>query len=615
MRLLYAKRQNSYGTNYVICAADAATQCSSPPRAIQTVDTFADSCKILTDSLGVSVSDTNAFQAGFVEVVKSAIALFADQNGGVNLAGSGSGSGEEEEKTDVLDLVAPFGSSVSGPIVITSNSGAVVTSSQEWSFIEPGQITAVVPSSGQHGALVTIVGTNLRGGGTEVLSVSLGQFDAKIEGESNERITVTIPPAPASGGVEITLVTSSGAIIREISGLWQFSEPGVIGTISPSSGQLKSIVTIEGTDLRSGGERIVSVTLNEVEVQKISFESDTVITVVAARGDVGHGDIVVTSNTNSFIVGVGKWDYHAEGVIGSITPDSGVLGTQVTIRGVHLYGGASAIDTVSLANILVESIDKSSNTEIIVTAANRTAIPGGTCTFCHSTCATCSGPGSDECTSCPELLTLSTSGSCSSVCVDGLYRDVAGVVEATVEASMDGVVAQFYTSALQEDFARLLSARLVLNAPVQGSGNSVDGSGGSADPIASVAVTNVVANSAGNGAVLTIKIGADQSLYEEIAELTRTTLVESSFVQDLKDTGKYPYTQKVASGDVAVSTGTMCQQCDDSCDTCIEGSDESCALCSKDRVRLDRSCLKECPETMFYDTTDERCKTHRMRKG
>jgi len=288
----------------------------------------------------------------------------------VTLAGENGRNPTGDDST--ITLVAPEASDFAGVVVIVSDTGAIVTSTDDWTFIEAGQIVSVAPNSGQHGARVTITGSNLLGGSSQILSATLNGLETVIDSQTNEQLVVIVPVSSSSGAVDIVLVAKSGAVVTG-SSLWQFTEPAVVAPLSPAFGQFKSSVEITGSNLRTGANEIVSVTLSGVEVLEIVSESETLIEIVAASGPVGLGDVVITSDSGSFVVAEASFKYHEEGEIVSTEPNSGVLGTRVTLHGTNPFGGGNEITELTRANIFVESIDFQNNTMVVVTAANATA--------------------------------------------------------------------------------------------------------------------------------------------------------------------------------------------------------------------------------------------------
>ena len=288
-----------------------------------------------------------------------------------------------------IEFVVVESTQSSVTITITADTGAIVTSDDNaWTFVA-SSITSVTPSSGQNGTEVTILGLNLFGGGQSVQRVFLGDTEARIVQDGNGEIGLIAVDGAGNG---ITIIANTGALISADTG-WAYTAPGAITSVTPGTGQLLTRVVISGSNLRGGGGAVASVTLASVEVLSIESESDTQVEVIAAQSTPVSGAVVLVANSGAVVTGYSMWQYVQEGNIATISPTSGVLGTQVTLEGSNLLGGGSVLTQVTLANLLVESIDFQSNTRVVVTAANRTGLLGGTCTLCDASCETCGGSG------------------------------------------------------------------------------------------------------------------------------------------------------------------------------------------------------------------------------
>jgi hypothetical protein len=141
--------------------------------------------------------------------------------------------------------------------------------------------------------------------------------------------------------------------------------------VTPASGQKGTLVNITGSGLLGHGSAVVSVTLAGVAVQNLVVSNeDTFVTVSAAEKlAAGPGDVVVTADTGATVTAVNGWTYLAQGVIASVTPASGQIGTRVTIRGSNLLGGGSSFLHVRLAGVEVQSITSQSDALVEVVAA------------------------------------------------------------------------------------------------------------------------------------------------------------------------------------------------------------------------------------------------------
>ena len=123
----------------------------------------------------------------------------------------------------------------------------------------------------------------------------------------------------------------TGAVVRKVDG-WEYVAQGVVSTVSPNRGQFGTLVTISGTNLRSGANRVQQVTLAGKEAV-IRNESNTQVIVVASAGPSGGllGDVVLTSSSGSFVSLRDSFTYVQAGDIDSVLPFRGQVNTIVTI--------------------------------------------------------------------------------------------------------------------------------------------------------------------------------------------------------------------------------------------------------------------------------------------
>jgi hypothetical protein len=72
------------------------------------------------------------------------------------------------ETADSVEVVVDHGPSVEtiGDVVITADSGAEITASSGWKYLQPGRISTVNPEQGRVNSKITIFGRDLCGGGS-----------------------------------------------------------------------------------------------------------------------------------------------------------------------------------------------------------------------------------------------------------------------------------------------------------------------------------------------------------------------------------------------------------------------------------------------------------------
>ncbi|MBS0284456.1 MAG: IPT/TIG domain-containing protein, partial [Proteobacteria bacterium] len=269
-----------------------------------------------------------------------------------------------------------------GNVVLTANTGAVVTKVGGFQYLSNGVITQVQPSSGQYGTVVAILGQRLLGGGSSVASVTLGGSAASlvVGGAANDtRIDVVAgTEVSGPGPVAVVVTSSSGSVVSAV--LWTWLTRGSIATVQPGYGQAGTRVTISGTGLLGGGSSVASLTLAGVAVQQVVSSTNSQIVVIAsASGSASNnvlGNTVIVADTGAIVTKSSSWQYLDRPVISLVTPSSGQAGTVVNITGTGLLGGGLTTSSVTLAGVAVASIVSVSNTEIVVVAGAGAATVG-----------------------------------------------------------------------------------------------------------------------------------------------------------------------------------------------------------------------------------------------
>ena len=257
-------------------------------------------------------------------------------------------------------------------ITIVSDTGAIITFTDGFTIITPGNIGSVTPSSGQYGTLVTITGMGLLEGDKDLVSVTLTGTDAVVIGTPNDT-TIVVSAGASNFSIIgfVSIITSTGAeIVSNQSNQFQYLMPGIVNSVSPTNGSQGTIVTITGQDMLNGGSLASIVTLGEITAEIIE-SNDTLITVLAGTGGNGTapaGDIIITSNTGSIVTHSSAWTYTELGNISSFSPSSGQQGVIVMIEGDGLLADQEDdIMYIELAGIMATVIEKTS-TKIVVEA-------------------------------------------------------------------------------------------------------------------------------------------------------------------------------------------------------------------------------------------------------
>ena len=280
--------------------------------------------------------------------------------------------------TVIVDAQAGGVAGVAVDVTIVANTGARVVAAGGWTPVSAGVISAVTPNNGQGGSRVNITGSNLLGGGSSIVSVSLaGVSVASIaEGKSNTIVRVVAGVSASSGSGDVVPVANTGATVTLVGG-FTYLTAGSISTVTPSSGQDGTLVEIAFANFIHGGESIVSVSFGSTPAASFVQVSNTLVRAVLQHASAGVVDVRLVSSTGAVVDSLGGFTYLVRGVISSVSPNTGQDGSSVVISGLRLLGGGSSITSVTLAGVPVVSITSFSDSSVVVeTAFSASAGPG-----------------------------------------------------------------------------------------------------------------------------------------------------------------------------------------------------------------------------------------------
>ena len=357
--------------------------------------------------------------------------------------------------------------SFGGPVVITAESGAILTHTTNFTYLQEGIIFSVTPSQGQNETITEIKGQDLFGGGTSLDYVQLAGVTANIDTVSSNTtcVRVTARENPSSNNSSITgdilLRSNTGARVRRVDG-WTYVQRGVIDTITPQSGQYGTVISIMGQRLLSGSTGTPQVTIGGVTVT-VTSSNDTMITGVV--GDPAHGDayndtVSITSSDGGLLMTNFVWSFNQRGIIANFTPTEGDNEELITITGTNLLGSGTMIVEVLVAGInamsftvnntygtitagilteandIIGPIRLIANTGAIVESTgmytfsspcrtDQFVVPNSnpvTCGDCDSVCDTCAGPTDSDCRQCSStsfiVQTNGTAVQCTAQCIE-----------------------------------------------------------------------------------------------------------------------------------------------------------------------------------------------------
>ncbi|EGD83315.1 hypothetical protein PTSG_03923 [Salpingoeca rosetta] len=272
------------------------------------------------------------------------------------------------------------GAATMGTVRLTADTGAIVSSAGMFTYIEPGNITAVSPAQGVLGTTVTITGTNLLGGAMTLSSVTIGNVSATVTSATNTQVVVQAGHKAASMAPEDIVITASTGARINGTALFTYQEPGVIAQVQPSSGAFGTRITITGTNLRTNGTAVTNVTLNGVQATVVSENSTRVVITAGSFAGAGAGDVKVFSNLGTYALLSNGFTYVGPPLITDVSPAVGITGSEVTVTGSSLLAGGTRIVRATLANVNASQILIGNRNFIVVLVAGQNPNPSANTT-------------------------------------------------------------------------------------------------------------------------------------------------------------------------------------------------------------------------------------------
>ena len=249
-------------------------------------------------------------------------------------------------------VTVPTGA-VTGSVVVTV--GTQASNGVTFTVTTPAPaITSLNPNSGPVGTAVTITGTNF--GATQGTStIKFNGTTATATSWSDTSIAVAVPAGATTGNVVMTVGTqaSNGVTFTVTT-----PAPAIV-SLNPNSGPVGTAVTITGTNFGST-QGTSTVTFGGTAATTTSWSATSIGVTVPTGATTGN--VVVTvgtqaSNGMPFTVGP---------TISSLNPNSGAVGTPVTITGMN-FGATQGTSMVTFNGIAVGSYTSWSSTSIVVT--------------------------------------------------------------------------------------------------------------------------------------------------------------------------------------------------------------------------------------------------------
>lgn len=233
------------------------------------------------------------------------------------------------------------------PVEITSNTGAIVTSTSNFTV---AAIESVTPNRGQPGTIVTIRGRALLSGFPtsmpQVFLSDLFTLATLIRASSSEIVVMAQAPpllnptaATGTGMPPPQVIGVPGHVVIEVMDGsrrfnvsddmgWQYEESGVIDMVIPGFGQFGTLVTISGRNLLAYGNSLTHVTVGDVNATVLSGATDsTVQLLIPDSTTTGLVSIVLFSDTGAEVSGFMVFEYRERGNVSAVAPSRGQNGT------------------------------------------------------------------------------------------------------------------------------------------------------------------------------------------------------------------------------------------------------------------------------------------------
>lgn len=210
-------------------------------------------------------------------------------------------------------ITAVLGSGTTGYVRVETAGGTDSLSG----FSHAPTITSFTPTSADGGSSITINGF----GFINVTSVVIGTYGASYTVNSSTKITVTVPPSTSSGSVTVTTWAGTATLAG-----FNFIPAPTISTYYPKLTGAGGSVLITGQNFTN----VSAVRFGGVAATSFVVNSPTSITAIVPATTSGTVTVTTspggTATANGFI-------YISTPVISSFSPESGVIGTTVSLFG------------------------------------------------------------------------------------------------------------------------------------------------------------------------------------------------------------------------------------------------------------------------------------------
>jgi Big-like domain-containing protein/K319-like protein/IPT/TIG domain-containing protein len=285
----------------------------------------------------------------------------------------------------MMQATVPAGAST-GPITVTNPAGTA-TSAAAFTVITPPTITFFTPGSGPVGTQVAVHGAHF----ASTQAVAFNGVSAAFTVVADTMLQATVPAGANTGPIAVTNADGTGISATPFSVI----APPVMSSFAPSSGPVGAVVSVYGMHLAT----TQTVTFNGAPAG-FTVDADTLLR-ATVPGGATSGPIAVTTPAGT-AASAGTFTVLVPPVITFFAPASGLVGSEVTVHGMHFantqavtFNGLAAGFTVDADTVLRAIVPTGASTgPIAVTNPDGTATSSGVFTVIGAPVITSFAPGS-----------------------------------------------------------------------------------------------------------------------------------------------------------------------------------------------------------------------------
>jgi len=374
-----AAAPTSWSATSIVAPVPAGASTGS---VVVTVGGVASNGVVFTVGSTPSITGLNPNSAAAGTAVTIAGANFGASQGSSTITFNGTAATPTSWSATSIVAPVPAGAS-SGNVVVTVAS--VASNGMAFTVVPTPALSSLSPASGAVGASVTITGTNF-GASQGTSTVKFNGTAATPTGWSATSITAPVPAGATSGNVVVTVggAASNGLAFTVL------TTPN-ISSLSPASATVGTAVTIAGTNFGTS-QGTSTVTFNGTAATPTSWSATSIVAPVPVGATSGNVIVKVSgvaSNGAAFTVQATVPN------ISSLSPNSGPVGTAVTITGTNFgttlggstvkFNGTTATPTSWSATSIVVPVPAGASSGNVVVTVNGTASNGVTFTVSSPT--------------------------------------------------------------------------------------------------------------------------------------------------------------------------------------------------------------------------------------